>query len=110
MQHSYVTLRMGRIVGRMGPRICRIRLGVPAQIEYLNDPIPHSLAVKNLFYRNALAMRGWHAMQLVDHVYEFFDGRQDAASTRSPTLQNPGVTPAAMAGVQRSVPWRLTKL
>jgi hypothetical protein len=46
---------------------------------------------------------GFHAMQLADYLFEFLDVIHAAASTKSPTLQNVGETPAAMAGVQRSV-------
>src|SRR5277367_6558808 len=108
MQHGYVAFRVGWIVGCMGPRIGRIRLWMPVQVKHFNNPFPYCLAVEYFLNRHAGAMRGLDAMQLADHVPQFINGRHAVASTRSPTVQKPDVTPAAIAGVQRRVPWRFT--
>jgi hypothetical protein len=49
-------------------------------------------------------------VQLANHVSKFVYRVHAVASTKSPTLQNPRSTPAAIAGVQRIVLCRFTKL
>ena len=73
------------------------------QIEYLHDTFPNGLPWEHLFDGNALYMCGLHAVKFTDHVHKFPYIGHAAASTKSLTLQNDCSTPAAMAGVQRSV-------
>ena len=80
------------------------------QVEYLNNPIPDRFTVENLFYGNAGTMRRLYTVQFANHVPEFVYVIHAVASTKSPTLQNPCSTPAAIAGVQRIVLCRFTKL
>ena len=55
-------------------------------------------------------MPGLRAVQMMDHIPQLLNMRHADASTKSATLQKLGVTPAAIAGVQRSVLCRFTKL
>lgn len=72
-------------------------------MKNFNDSVPDRLTIKSLSDWNTFEVAGFHAMQLADYLFEFLDVIHAAASTKSPTLQNVGETPAAMAGVQRSV-------
>src|ERR1035441_442090 len=105
-----MTLWIGRIVRSMYPRINPVRLRMPFQVEYLYGAIPNDLTLKPLRHWNALQMFSLPAVQVVDHVAQFLNVRHTDASTRSATVQKLGVTPAAIAGVMRSVLCRLTKL
>src|SRR5664280_1402446 len=110
MKHRYMLCWLGRVARIVQPRIRRIRLGMAFQVKDLYDAIPNRFTVENLFNRHALAVRGFRAMQLVNSLPEFFDMAHPAASSKSPTPQNIPVTPAAIAGVQRMVLCRFTKL
>ena len=87
--------------------MCR---GMADEIEYLNNPLPNRLASKRLFHGNAFNVRSFSAVQPPNHIAQFLDITHAVASTRSATLQKSRSTPAAIAGVQRSVLWRFTKL
>ncbi len=73
------------------------------QLKYLYDPIPDRLSLKLFFNWNAADMLRFDTMKVPDRVAQFFDMAQTDASRSSPTLQNDFSTPAAIAGVQRSV-------
>ena len=84
---------------------------MPRQVEYLKNAIPHGPTLKRFLNRNTLHVFCLGSMQLVNHVAKFLVMRHAiTASTKSPTVQNERSRPAAMAGVQRRVLWRRTKL
>lgn len=99
-----MTFRALGVAGLMRPGVGGIGCRVAVQIKDLDYPFPYRFAVENLFYRDTLPVRGLHAMQFLDYLAQFLDIGHVTASTKFPTLQNPDVTPAAIAGVQRSVP------
>ena len=80
------------------------------QIEDFHNSIPNHLPLKQFRNRHTFDVPSLSSMQFVDHTSQFSNVVQAVASTKSPTLQNDPVTPAAIAGVQRRVLWRLTKL
>lgn len=110
VQYGHMTLRMRRIVCFMNPSVDLVRFRMALEAEYLDYAVPYRAALKHLFDRNALQMLDFSAMQVVNHVPKLLNVRHAHASTRSPTLQKDCSTPAAIAGVQRSVLWRRTKL
>ncbi len=66
-------------------------------------------------YRPYLTECAAFALKFDSQYVAWFNGRSNfachaLASTKSPTLQVVFATPAAIAGVQRSVLWRFTKL
>src|ERR1017187_1343739 len=103
MQHRDVADRGRLIICRVRPGIGSVGLGVAMQLKNFYNPVPDGLTVESLCDWNAFEVAGFHAVQLVDYVLEFLDVTHLAASTKSPTVQKVGTTPAAMAGVQRSV-------
>src|ERR1035441_4859882 len=109
MEHRYMPHWFLWIVGLVRPRVNPVRRGVPCQLEYLDNPFPNSLALECLFDWHTFNVRSLSAVQSADYVPQFLDIAHDAASTKSPTLQKLCSTPAAIAGVQRSVPWRFTR-
>jgi len=80
------------------------------QVKDFHYPLPDCLAIENLFDGHTFNVFGFHAVQLANHVSKFVYRVHAVASTKSPTLQNPRSTPAAIAGVQRIVLCRFTKL
>src|ERR1035437_6825404 len=98
------------IVRIVRPGINSIGLGIAFQVEHLHHSVPNRLSLPNLFYWNTFGVYRLGSMELLDHVPQLFDVGHATASTKSPTLQKLGVTPAAIAGVMRRVLWRLTKL
>ena len=81
------------------------------KLKYFHDAIPDRLAHKRLFYWNTLEVRRLRAVKLPNYISQLVQvGAHAAASTRSPTVQKSRSTPAAIAGVQRRVLWRFTKL
>ena len=80
------------------------------QIKNLNYPIPDSFPLKDFLYWDARNVLRIHAVQSPNNILQFLDVIHNAALTRSLTFQNSDVTPAAIAGVQRTVLWRFTKL
>lgn len=79
-------------------------------MEDFNDTVPYRLTLMRFCHRNALQVSRFRTMQVANHVAQFFDVRHATASSNSRTLQKDCSTPAAIAGVQRSVLWRRTKL
>ena|SRR6266851_1104721 len=92
------------------PRIGPVRLWVALQGEDFNGSFPNCLPLECLFYRHALQMGCFGTMQLMDCLFQFVNVLHDAASSRSATLQKSRSIPASIAGVQRMVVCRLTKL
>jgi len=76
---------------------------VVVKLKYFYNPIPNHLAIEFLFYRHALDVGRVDPVQLMDYILQLFQIGHFTASSKSPTLQNVLSTPAAMAGVQRSV-------
>lgn len=70
------------------PGISSMRPGVSVQVEDFYYSIPNRLALKHLFYGDALNVRSLRSVEFVDDVSEFVYVAHDTASTRSPTLQN----------------------
>ena len=104
VQDSDMPLRVLWIVRMMTPGVNPICLRMPRQMEDLNNSVPHRLSLKALCYRHALQMLGFSTVKVMNHVPKLLNVRRHAtASSKSPTLQNDCSTPAAMAGVQRSV-------
>ena len=85
------------------PGIGSVGLGMALEVEYLHHPVPKHLALKDFGYMHTFNVLRLRLVQLADHVLEFFYLGHAVASSRSPTLQKLGMTPAAIAGVQRSV-------
>jgi len=75
------------------------------QIEYFYNTVPYRAALEHFLDWYAFHVLRLDAVQLSDYVAQLVDIRHAAfaASTSSPTLQNDGSTPAAIAGVQRIV-------
>src|SRR5437588_8988137 len=103
MQHRYVPHWFLGIVRFVRPCVCSVRCGMPRQVEYLNNPLPNRLAPEYFFHWNTFNVRSLSAMQPPNHVTQFLNITHATASTRSLTVQKSRSTPAAIAGVQRSV-------
>jgi len=82
------------------PCVSRIRLRMAFQMKHFHDAIPDRLPVKYFSHWHAGMMRSLPAVQLVNRVPEFVNVTHAVASISSPTFQNEGVTPAAIAGVK----------
>ena len=81
------------------------------KVEDFDHAFPYRFPLKHFFDRNAFNVRSLYAMRFADCLFQFLNvGHAVAASTSSPTLQKDFSTPAAMAGVQRSVLCRNTRL
>ena len=104
-----MALRMCRIVGMVHPRVNPVCLWVTLQEEDFDNSIPNRLALESLSNWDAFDVTGLRAVQMVDGLAKLLNVGH-AARTRSSTVQKVAVTPAAIAGVQRSVLWRRTKL
>jgi hypothetical protein len=91
------------IAGIVQPGIRRIGPRVAFEVEDFHDPIPASLTLKNFLYGHAFTVRSFRTVELVNDGFEFVYVAHAVASTKSPTLHVVPVTPAAIAGVQRSV-------
>src|SRR5450432_2342443 len=91
------------IVRSVNPGVYLVRLRMALESEYFNDSVPYRLALKRLDHRYAFQMLRFRAVQVVNHIPKLLNVRHAHASTRSPTPQNDCSTPAAIAGVQRSV-------
>lgn len=84
---------------------------MPVEVEHLNNPLPDGFSVKCFLHGDTLDVCCLRAMQSPDNVPQLVKVfAHAAASTRSPTLQKSCSIPAAIAGVQRSVLCRFTKL
>ena len=103
VQHGNASPWLLGVVRCVSPGVGSVRLGMAFQVEYFDHPIPNRLALKYLGHMHTLAVCGFSLVQLADHVCEFFYLGHAAASSKSPTLQKLGATPAAIAGVQRRV-------
>ena len=101
---------IGPLPAVVHPCIDFFSLWVTVNVEHFDDSFPHGLAFVLLFYRHTFNVRGCYAMQLLDGILERCYVAHAAASTKSPTLQNDGATPAAIAGAQHSLLCRLTRL
>ena len=75
-----------------------------------DDSLPDGMAVEFLFHWYAFPVSRFNAVKDTDYVLQVLYMIHAVASTKSPTLQNVLATPAAIAGVQRIVLCRLTKL
>jgi hypothetical protein len=109
MQHGHMAFGMRWIIRVVHPGVGLVSLRVALQEKYFHYSVPNRLALEPLSNRHALQMAGLRAMQMVDRIAELLNVRH-AARTKSSMVQNVAVTPAAIAGVQRSVLCRLTKL
>ncbi len=98
------------IVCFVRPSISYICLRVSVKIKNFNHTFPYRLSVENFFHWYAFAVRRFDPMQPSDYLFQFLDIGHAVASSKSPTLQNVPVTPAAIAGVHLRVLCRLTKL
>ena len=90
------------------PRIRGARFRVSREVEDMDRPCPHGLTSKCLHYIHDLAEGRGPAVGPLHGFLQGFDGDlahgfKDPAATRSPIVQTRGVTPAAIAGVTRSV-------
>lgn len=94
----------------MRPCVNSLRLGVADDLEHLYNTFPNRFPFKRLFHRHAFNMRSLNTVQLTNHVSQFLNIAHDVASTSWPTVQKSFSIPAAIAGVQRNVLWRRTKL
>ncbi len=103
MQYRYVAFRVLRVVCLVAPGVYPVSLRVPLQAKDFDHAIPYRFALEGFGNRNALQMLRLRAVQVMDHVPKLLNVRHAHASTRSPTDQKDGSTPAAIAGVQRSV-------
>ena len=110
VQHGHVPLWVFRIVCVVHPCIDFVRLRMTSETEDFHDSIPRNQVVILLRHRHALDVRCANPVHPVNHVSQFVDMAHAAASTKSPTLQNDGATPAAIAGAQHSLLCRLTRL
>src|SRR5437879_4334223 len=110
VKYGHMSPRFGWVVSIVYPSIDPVCLRMPCQTEHLNNTVPNRLALEPLRNRNALQMAGNRPVQVVNHIAKLLDMRHAEASNKSATVQKDGVTPAAIAGVQRSVPCRFTKL
>ena len=102
MQDSHMPLRMRWVICSVHPGIGPVRLWVALQEKYFDYAVPNRLALEPLSNGNALQVAGLRAMQVVDGSAKLL-GVRHTARTKSSTVQNVAVTPAAIAGVQRSV-------
>src|ERR1700692_1878493 len=103
MQHGNVPPWVLRIVRIVRPGIGCIRLGMVLEGEHLNDALPDCLTLKYLMDVYAFTVRSFRTVKLSNYVSELVYVVHPTASTKSPTLHIEPVTPAAIAGVQRSV-------
>src|ERR1035438_7792634 len=111
VQDRHMSPRSRRVTSVMRPGVQRGCLRMAAQVKNLHDTLPYRLPLERLFNWHAGHVRGIHAMQPLNHVAQIVNVvHAVVASTNSPTLQNDFSTPAAIAGVQRSVEWRSTRL
>ena len=103
--------RIARVACIVRPRIYPVRSRMIFQAEYLYNAFPNRLTLERFFYGNAFDVRSFRAMQPPDYIPQLVEVCAHAtASSKSPTLQKSRSTPAAIAGVQRSVLCRFTKL
>lgn len=103
--------RLGRIASFVHPCVDPIGLWMPLQKKDFNNPIPDRFPLKGLRYWNAFQMAGLSSMEAMYHVAQLLNmSHAVAASTNWPTVQNEDSTPAAIAGVQRVVLCRSTRL
>ena len=79
MQDGNMAGWLGWIVRLVRPGIGRIRFRMAVEVEHFDYAIPDCLTLKNLFDRDALAVRGFRAVHLVDRVPEFFDIGQNSS-------------------------------
>ncbi len=103
MKHGNVALRSVQVVCFVRPGIGGVSVGMAVQVEDFDDPFPDSLSVPNLFYRNTLTVRCGRTVEFVNDCPKIVYVGHAVALSKSPTLQKLGVTPAAIAGVQRNV-------
>ncbi len=101
MQDSYMPFSI--LVRIVGPRIGSMSFRMVVQVEDFHYSIPDRLPLKDFFDRDTLHMGRLHPMQFVNYIPQVIYMTHDTASTKSPTLQKLDATPAAMAGVMRSV-------
>ena len=94
---------LGWIARIVQPTIGRVRVRMVVQVEDFHDAIPHRLTLPNLFYGNADTVRSLRTVELMNNRLEFVYMAHAAASSSSPTLSWVLSTPAAIAGVMRSV-------
>ena len=80
------------------------------EVEHFHNALPDRLTLKDLFYGHTFTMRSFRTVEVIDYSLEVFYVAQVVASTKSATLHCVPETPAAIAGVMRSVLWRFTKL
>ena len=109
MKYGYVASWLRRIIGIMNPRVNSIRLRMTLQQKYFNDTVPDRLPLKLLGDWDAFQVTRLRLVQVLNYVVKFLN-MSHTARTKSSTVQKVAVTPAAIAGVQRSVLWRFTKL
>jgi len=72
------------VIGFVGPGIGSVGLGVVVQVEYLHDPVPNGLTLEDFFDRHTFAVSSVYAVQLVNHVFEFFDVCHDLIAKKQP--------------------------
>ncbi len=110
MEHGHMAARLLRIVGIVRPCVNLRRFRMTVKLENFYDAFPYRFPLKCLFHWHALDVLRFDAMPPSNHIPQFFNVIQAAASIKSPTLQKSRAIPAAIAGVHRSVLCRLTKL
>src|SRR5580698_3288454 len=103
MQYCDVTNRLIRVICFVRPCVDSMRRLVPFQLEYFDYSIPDRLTPVRLFHWHAFNVLGIYTVYSADDIAQFFDIAHDVASTSCPTVQKSFSTPAAIAGVQRSV-------
>jgi hypothetical protein len=72
-------------------------------MEHLYNPIPNRLALKQFLHWDAFKVPCFCAVEMMDDIPQLLNMRHAEAFNKSATVQKLGVTPAAIAGVQRSV-------
>jgi hypothetical protein len=102
MKHRNVPRRI-RLIGFMCPCVHSTGSGMPCEVKYFYYSVPDGFPVELLMDWHAFNVCRLGSMQPPDDVAQFLDIAHDTASTKSPTVQKSFSTPAAIAGVQRSV-------
>ena len=85
---------------------------MPFDVERLNDPIPRNFAVEKINYRLRVDVPRFAMVHRLNCLSQLVDALAHCSiiSTRSRTVQNVFVTPAAIAGVHRIAMLDFTKL
>src|ERR1051325_1350381 len=112
VQHRDVASRSAGIVRIVRPCVDLPCGRMAAQLDYLHHPIPNRFTSECLFDRHALDVLRGRAVEASDHLAQLIEvfGHAVATSTSRLTDHCDDATPAAIAGVQRNVMWRFTRL